>query len=229
MTVLTVLSVSDYSFFLSRARAQARAYARWARAQNRQKRQYRLLGGAAAPPRKRTPRRRAAGTNTGKPDMPNANATDGKTTLAEFEDQILAVLGDGQCVILKDGKIIEAISNEQVIEAFVQRNSGDSRYEHWRWLVYPDYSSENLLAMLGPDLVHHTIARCGHGGRMSEPTSPMRTIDTEHNWFWRQGYRAGLDGQWAMVPDEVRNMRQRSDYFAGHEAGQDDRLARPPT
>jgi hypothetical protein len=48
----------------------------------------------------------------------------------------------------------------------------------------------------------------------------MRTIDTEHNWFWKQGY---LDGLFAIAPDEARHLSQRSDYFAGYDAGSGDR------
>jgi hypothetical protein len=51
----------------------------------------------------------------------------------------------------------------------------------------------------------------------------MRTIDTEHNWFWQQGYYDALEGLRAIAPDETRHSFQRSDYFAGYEAGQDDR------
>ncbi len=51
----------------------------------------------------------------------------------------------------------------------------------------------------------------------------MRTIDTEHNWFWQQGFHDGLDGLRAVAPDETRYSFQRSDYFIGYEAGQEDR------
>jgi ribosome modulation factor len=51
----------------------------------------------------------------------------------------------------------------------------------------------------------------------------VRTIDPEHNWFWQQGYQDGLDGLRAIAPDETRRLFQRSDYFAGYEAGQEDR------
>ena len=51
----------------------------------------------------------------------------------------------------------------------------------------------------------------------------MRTIDIEHNWFWQQGYHDGIDGLRATAPDEVRYSFQRSDYFAGYDAGQNDR------
>jgi hypothetical protein len=51
----------------------------------------------------------------------------------------------------------------------------------------------------------------------------MRTIDTEHNWFWQQGYHDGLDGLRAIAPDETRHAFQRSDYFVGYGAGQEDR------
>ena len=54
----------------------------------------------------------------------------------------------------------------------------------------------------------------------------MREIDTEHNWFWREGYKDGLDGSLPIVPDEVRRDFQRGDYFAGYAAGQDDYAAR---
>jgi ribosome modulation factor len=51
----------------------------------------------------------------------------------------------------------------------------------------------------------------------------MRTIDTEHNWFWQQGYQDGLNGRFRISPDEARYPHDRSDYFAGYEAGQEDR------
>ncbi len=54
----------------------------------------------------------------------------------------------------------------------------------------------------------------------------MRTIDPEHNWFWQQGYSDGFEGQRAIVPDEAKRSFQRSDYFAGHEAGEEDRDAK---
>ena len=54
----------------------------------------------------------------------------------------------------------------------------------------------------------------------------MRTIDTEHNWFWQQGYHDGLDGLRAIAPDETRYSFQRSDYFAGYDAGSEDRASR---
>lgn len=54
----------------------------------------------------------------------------------------------------------------------------------------------------------------------------MRTIDPEHNWFWQQGYQDGLAGELPIVPDETRHSFQRSDYFAGYDAGQDDYVAR---
>jgi ribosome modulation factor len=53
----------------------------------------------------------------------------------------------------------------------------------------------------------------------------MRTIDTEHNWFWKEGYTDGLTGRRCIVPDETRHPFQRSDYFAGYEAGNEDRAA----
>ena len=53
----------------------------------------------------------------------------------------------------------------------------------------------------------------------------MRTIDTEHNWFWQQGYADGQASLRAIAPDETRHSFQRSDYFAGHDAGQEDRAA----
>lgn len=49
-----------------------------------------------------------------------------------------------------------------------------------------------------------------------------RSIDPEHNWFWQQGYRDALDGLRAIAPDETRYSFQRSDYFAGYEAGSED-------
>lgn len=49
-----------------------------------------------------------------------------------------------------------------------------------------------------------------------------RTIDPEHNWFWHEGYRDGFSGDRPIVPDETRHQFQRSDYFAGYEAGADD-------
>jgi len=54
----------------------------------------------------------------------------------------------------------------------------------------------------------------------------MRTIDTEHNWFWQQGYHEGLRGLRAIPPDEARYSFQRSDYFAGYDAGGEDRDAK---
>ncbi len=54
----------------------------------------------------------------------------------------------------------------------------------------------------------------------------MRTIDAEHNWFWQQGYHDGLDGLRAIAPDETRHSFQRSDYFVGYDAGQEDRAAK---
>lgn len=50
----------------------------------------------------------------------------------------------------------------------------------------------------------------------------MREIDTEHNWFWREGYKDGLAGERRIVPDEARHPFQRSDYFAGYDAGSED-------
>jgi hypothetical protein len=55
-----------------------------------------------------------------------------------------------------------------------------------------------------------------------------RQIDTEHNWFWLQGYHDGMEGLRAIVPDETRFSFQRSDYFAGYEAGSEDRHASSP-
>jgi hypothetical protein len=52
----------------------------------------------------------------------------------------------------------------------------------------------------------------------------MRTIDTEHNSFWQEGYRDGLNGERPIIPDEVRYLVQRNDYFVGYYAGQDDRV-----
>lgn len=46
---------------------------------------------------------------------------------------------------------------------------------------------------------------------------------TRENWFWQQGYHDGLDGLRAIAPDETRYSFQRSDYFAGYEAGSEDR------
>ncbi len=54
----------------------------------------------------------------------------------------------------------------------------------------------------------------------------MRTVDPEHNWFWQQGYGDGFDGLRAIPPDETRHSFQRSDYFAGHDAGREDREAK---
>lgn len=51
----------------------------------------------------------------------------------------------------------------------------------------------------------------------------MRTIDPATNWFWQQGYHDGIDGLRAVAPDETRFSFQRSDYFAGYAAGQEDR------
>jgi hypothetical protein len=53
--------------------------------------------------------------------------------------------------------------------------------------------------------------------------SVMRIIDPEHNWFWIEGYRDGLAGLRAIVPDEARHLFQRSDYFAGYDAGNEAR------
>jgi len=53
----------------------------------------------------------------------------------------------------------------------------------------------------------------------------MRTINTEYNWFWHQGYHDGIDGLRAIVPDETRYSFQRIDYFDGYEAGSEDRSA----
>jgi hypothetical protein len=50
-----------------------------------------------------------------------------------------------------------------------------------------------------------------------------RTIDPEHNWFWEQGYDDGFNGLRAIAPDETRYSFQRIDYFAGYDAGQEDR------
>ena len=54
----------------------------------------------------------------------------------------------------------------------------------------------------------------------------MREIDPEHNWFWQQGYNDGIAGNLPIVPDETRHDFQRSDYFAGYRAAQDDYAAR---
>ena len=53
----------------------------------------------------------------------------------------------------------------------------------------------------------------------------QRELDPEHNCFWQEGYRDGFAGRRAILPDVTRHQFQRSDYFAGHEAGQEDRLA----
>ena len=50
----------------------------------------------------------------------------------------------------------------------------------------------------------------------------MQRIGRETNSFWHQGYRDGLDGRKAEIPDEARNMSQRRDYFDGYDAGQGD-------
>jgi len=50
-----------------------------------------------------------------------------------------------------------------------------------------------------------------------------RTIDPEHNRFWREGYLDGLAGMRAIVPDEAKSDWERSDYFTGHREGSDDR------
>jgi hypothetical protein len=47
----------------------------------------------------------------------------------------------------------------------------------------------------------------------------MRAIDTEHNWFWQQGYKDALAGHRPICPDEARSSYHRSDYFAGYNAG----------
>jgi hypothetical protein len=54
----------------------------------------------------------------------------------------------------------------------------------------------------------------------------LRTIDPEHNWFWQQGYHDALDGFRAIAPDETRHSFQLSDYFAGYEAGNEDRAGK---
>ena len=54
----------------------------------------------------------------------------------------------------------------------------------------------------------------------------IRTIDPEHNWFWRQGYRDGLAGRRGILPDEARRLYQRGDYFRGYDAGDEDRAAK---
>ena len=54
----------------------------------------------------------------------------------------------------------------------------------------------------------------------------MRTIDPEHNWFWQQGYDDGLAGRRADPPDEASRSFQRSDYFAGYYAGDEDRAGK---
>ncbi len=53
----------------------------------------------------------------------------------------------------------------------------------------------------------------------------MRTIDTEHNWFWKQGYHDAFFGRKRLLPDEARHQSQRSDYFAGYNASSEDRAA----
>ncbi len=53
-----------------------------------------------------------------------------------------------------------------------------------------------------------------------------RTIDPEQNWFFQQGLKDGLEGQLRIPPDEARNLLQRSDYYAGHWAGTQERAAR---
>ncbi len=60
----------------------------------------------------------------------------------------------------------------------------------------------------------------------SERETRMRTIDTEHNWFWQQGYYDALNGLGPITPDETRHSFQRSDYFAGYDAGNEDRTER---
>lgn len=54
----------------------------------------------------------------------------------------------------------------------------------------------------------------------------MRTIDTEHSWFWKEGHKDGFKGARAVVPDKARLQHQRSDYFAGHRAGEEARIAK---
>ncbi len=58
--------------------------------------------------------------------------------------------------------------------------------------------------------------------------SDQRTIDPEHNWFWRAGYQDGIDGLLPVVPDETRHQFQRNDYFAGWHAGNDHRGVMDP-
>jgi len=53
----------------------------------------------------------------------------------------------------------------------------------------------------------------------------MREIDTEHNWFFNQGYEDGRDGLRLIMPDEARHPFQRSDYCAGYRAGLEDNFA----
>jgi hypothetical protein len=52
-----------------------------------------------------------------------------------------------------------------------------------------------------------------------------REIDHEHNWFWQQGYHDAIDGLRAIAPDETKYSFQRGDYYAGYDAGREDREA----
>lgn len=45
---------------------------------------------------------------------------------------------------------------------------------------------------------------------------------SSRNWFWAQGYKDGLEGRTPSPPDEAKHPWQRSDYFDGHDAGQED-------
>jgi len=50
-------------------------------------------------------------------------------------------------------------------------------------------------------------------------------MNDDRSWFWNQGYSDGLEGLRSIAPDETRYPFQRSDYYAGHEAGSEDRAA----
>ena len=51
----------------------------------------------------------------------------------------------------------------------------------------------------------------------------MRTIDPEHNWYFLEGYTDAIMGTLPIPPDQARNQRDRSDYFAGYDAGVEER------
>ena len=48
----------------------------------------------------------------------------------------------------------------------------------------------------------------------------------EPNWFWQQGYRDGFAGRSASVPDKWHRLWDRNDYYAGYDAGDEERAAK---